>query len=91
MPEELLHAGAIKIRVVGQGVLVPTLYSLNKVNQMTTAFVTMQSPNPNEPLILTNFVSHRIMLRLETNHLNDQFRINRIILYVKPIYTSLPG
>lgn len=91
MPEEYLHVAAIKVRVVGQGLLVPTLYGLNKLNSNTLAFINMQQTTPDEPRILAGFIDQRIMLRLEHDNINELMRVNRIIIYVKPIWTQIPG
>lgn len=91
MNENIIHIAAIKLRVVGSGNLAPTLLSLDSVNVTILNPIPMQAITPIEPLRLTNFVSQKAMLRIETNNIDETFTINRIVIYVKPIFSSLPN
>jgi hypothetical protein len=89
--EDILHFGSIKLRVNGTGNLMPTLYSLDdSANQILVSMVMSTSPGK-EPVRLSNFLAQRASLELKTTVINEIFRINRIILFVKPIYSSYPA
>lgn len=87
---ELLHFGSIRLRVVGSGVLRPTLYSLDDVRSSVLPTVTMASTTDREPLVLCNFINQRGYLELKTTAINETFTINKITFFVKPIATGYP-
>lgn len=84
------HYGAIRYRIIGSGTLQTTLYSLQDVESQTLANITMSNPNDRMPTILANFNKEQAFLKGETNEMNDYFRINRIIIYTKPIWSGYP-
>jgi hypothetical protein len=86
--ESYFHFGGVRIRVNGSGNLFLTFQSLDSVNSTIIAPVTMQSATAAEPLQLSNFISQRAFLRIETFNLNETFRINRVVVFVKPIWTQ---
>jgi len=89
--ENVLHIGAIRYRVNGSGNLRATLFNLDRtINQVLFPLVMSSTPGK-EPVTLSNFKSQRTMLRLETTAINEYASFNRIILFAKEIYTSLPG
>ncbi len=89
--ESVLHFGGIRIRLTGTGYLVPTWFSLdNEKSQLLTPF-SMSVSTGIEPFKLSNFITQRGFLRLETIAINETFKINRIIVFVKPIYGQYVG
>lgn len=88
--DQINHFGAVKIRVVGTGILRPKLYALDNAFTVTLATITMASSPGKTPVVLTNLVSQRARLELKTTTINEKAKINRIVLYVKPIYTGYP-
>lgn len=89
--EDICHFGGIRIRVNGSGNLIPSFYSLDNVQLQVLAPIAMQSVTPIQPFRLANFVSQRVFLRLETTQINDIFKINRIIIFAKAIYSQYPN
>ena len=89
--ENISHWGGIRLRVIGNGDLIPTYYGLDKVESRSLVNITMSEPERREPTRLANFVAQRCLLRLETNVIDDYMEIQRIILYAKEIYTQFPG
>ena len=91
-PEEgIVHFGAVRLRVNGAGILRPSLLSLDYVRSQTLATITMQETTDREPRVLANFKQQRAFLKLETTAINEVFRINRIVIFVKPIWTDYPN
>lgn len=91
MNDNIIHVGAIKLRLVGSGNLVPTLIALDAATKKVLVSIPMSTININEPVRLCNFVSQKAVLRLETNMLNENFTINKIMIFIKPIYSSVPN
>lgn len=91
MAENILHWTGIRLRVNGSGNLRPTLYSLDKVDSTVLTPLVMATLTARQPTRLCNFVSQRVIYRLETTAINEFMNINRIILFTKPLYTQFPG
>jgi hypothetical protein len=89
--ENINHYAGIRLRVRGVGNLIPTLYSLDKIDSTAMVEMTMAVTTAREPTRLCNFVSQRGILRLETDDLDDYMEIDRIIVFNKAIYTQFPG
>lgn len=90
-PENINHFGAVRFRLQGAGLFRMTLYDLDKIRNSTLTPLTMSETANIEPTRLSNFVTQRSILRCETTAINDFMKVNRIIFFVKPIYTSYPG
>jgi hypothetical protein len=89
--EQIIHIAGIKLRVVGEGNLIPTLYALDTATFKQLRSMLMHTIDDTEPVRLCNFVSQRVYLRLETQAQDEIFTINRIIIYMKPIWSSRPN
>ena len=89
--ESYVHFGGVRIRVTGAGNLVMTFQNLDTtVTQPITPLVMSTAPGA-EPFTLSNYIAQRAFLRIETLNLNETFRINRVIVYVKPIWSQSYG
>jgi len=91
MNQDILHFGGIKVRVQGSGTLQPSLFSMDGNNQFTPNSITMTNPAEFEPFRLTNLITQRCKIRLETEALNDYMEVYRIVLFYKQIFSQLPG
>lgn len=89
--ENIIHFGAVKLRVNGVGNLKLSLFTLDRKRSTVMVPLKMEQSTEREPTRLCNFVTQRAVLRVETTEINEVMRINRIILYTKPIYTQFPG
>lgn len=87
---ELIHFGAIRLRVTGSGNLQSTLESLDEVSSASLSDVAMQSTTDREPLVLANFISQRGFLKLETTEINETFFISKLVIFVRPVATGYP-
>jgi hypothetical protein len=89
--ENIAHFTAVRMRVTGEGNLKMTLFSLDDVRlQELNPFVLTPETNI-QPTRLANFNEQRASLEIKTTEFQEYFRINRIILFSKEIYTSYPG
>lgn len=89
--EYINHCTGLRMRVVGSGELELTLRSQDDiVNQSLTPF-TLSSTDRTNPFRLANFIQYRMQLEGKTDTINEIFRINRIVLYVKPFAVEEPA
>ncbi len=89
--EEIVHFAGVRLRVTGSGNLDLQFLSLDSVDTQTLAAIPMSSTNAREPTRLANFISQRGQLKISTNVIDEVFKINRIVLFVKPIWSQFPG
>jgi hypothetical protein len=89
--ENISHFAAIRIRVTGVGSLQMKIYSLDDVKIKTLVPLVMSRENRIIPTRLVNFVEQRASFELKTSVMGERFRINRIVVFMKEIYTSHPG
>lgn len=88
--ESVAHVNAVRLRLVGSGTLNMTLKSLGPLEQELTGF-TMAAVTDKQPTRLANFKNQRVALEVYTDEINEWFKINRVILYVKPIAVEYPS
>lgn len=89
--ENISHFASIRIRVNGTGDLLMTVYSLDDVRSKTLVPFTMQALTRIIPTRLVNFMEQRASFELKTTEIDDRFRINRIVIFTKEVFTSYPG
>ena len=84
------HFGQVTLRVNGSGSLLLSLIGIDDVRTKTIAPLTMQTSPGKEPTKITNFKSQRARLRFETAVIDDFLKINKIILWIKPVASGFP-
>lgn len=89
--ELINHFSAVRVRVVGVGSLELALYSYDDVVSTTLIPITMASATNIVPTRLTNFLQHRASLEMKTTVINDDMRVNRIIIFSKPVFSEWPS
>jgi len=89
--ENIGHITAVRMRIVGSGSLDMRLYSMDDVNNYDLIPFTMAAATNIQPTRLANFIEQRASLHCSTDLINEWFRINRIIIYVREFGTSYPG
>jgi hypothetical protein len=89
--ESISHFAAIRIRLVGTGSLLMKVYSLDDVRSKTLVPLVMSPTNRIIPTRLVNFTEQRASFEFKTTGIDEKFRINRIVVFSKPIFTSYPG
>jgi len=85
------HLGLVRIQVRGAGVLRPTTYSMDEVNNEVLSTITMASTTNEIKESKSNFKEQQMNLRLETTSINEIFRISKITFFIQPLWASLPG
>jgi len=86
----IFHIGAVRTRVVGYGELDYQFLGYNDIETETLVPVTMAQTRSREQTVLSNFVSQVSYLKGSTDLINEQFRINRIVVFVKPLWADYP-
>lgn len=85
------HIVGIRMRVTGAGSLQMALQDLDNIQtQILNPFV-LSATTRIEPTRLANFQSQRIRLNLTTTEINETFKVQRIIIYAKPVAVEYPG
>jgi len=89
--EQISHFAAIRIRVNGTGSLRISVHSLDNVRSKALVPFTLATTSRIIPTRLVNFMEQRASFKLMTTEIDERFRINRIVLFTKEIFTSYPG
>lgn len=89
--EGISHFNLIRMRVIGTGNLKLSMHSLQNVKVTQISPLAMSLVTDIEPTKKTNFKKQRAALRGETTEFQEYFRINRIIIGSKLLWTSYPG
>ena len=89
--ENISHFAAIRIRLNGTGNLLMSVYSLDDVRSKTLVPFTMATTTRIIPTRLVNFMEQRASFELKTTEIDERFRINRIVIFTKEVFTSYPG
>ena len=89
--EDIVHITGIRFRVVGSGSLRLRLISMDSIETQTLVALTMTATTNIQPFRLANFNQQRAQLEITTTAINETFRINRIIVFAKPVFTMHPA
>lgn len=89
--ENIQHFSTIRIRAVGAGNLKMKVWSLDDVKKKDLVSLTLSTASRIQPNRLVNFVEQRASFEIWTTDLDEWFRINRVTVYLKEIYTSHPA
>lgn len=89
--ENISHFAVIRVRVNGTGSLLMKVYSLDDVKSKTLVPFPMQTQARIIPSRLVNFMEQRASFELKTTAIDEEFRINRIVIFTKEVYKSYPG
>ena len=84
------HIVAVRLRVNGQGNLLLSLTDLDDIQNSDLVPLPMQEKTRFEPTRLANFQSQRTRLVGTTTELNEIFKIDKIIIFAKPVAVEYP-
>lgn len=91
MSENILHINAVRIRANGLSSLKLKLigYDQNMGSELVPLPIT---PHPGKSYVrLANFMDQRAQLEIKTTEKDEVFKIQRIVIYAKPIYAEFPA
>lgn len=89
--ENISHFASIRIRLNGTGNLQMKIYALDDMREKVLNPFVMAEKARIIPTRLVNFSEQRASFELKTTNMDDYFRINRIVVFMKEMYTSYPG
>lgn len=87
---DIIHFGSVRLRVVGSGNLDLTLISLSETETQDLTPVVMSSATNRLPNVLSNFMQQRAQLEIYTDEIDEVFQIDKVIIYIRPTFTSYP-
>lgn len=88
--EGVQHFNAVRLRITGTGNFKMKLFSFDDEFAEELAELPLKERNFKEPTVPTNFISQRAALEIKTTNINEYFKINRIIIFAREIFTSYP-
>lgn len=88
--EFITHINPVRLRVVGEGNLIATLYSLDDVDSMELPALVMTPTNKRFGEYLSNFQSLQIAIEFKVLQKDEWFKIHTVTPYVKPVAASYP-
>lgn len=94
--ENINHFNGVRFRILGSGNVLIKLVSLpdnnDNVVERNLIPLDLDALNQNrEPLKKANFMQQRSKVVLKTNRINEVMKINRIVVFVRPVFTNYPG
>ena len=94
--ENISHCNGVRLRILGGGIVKLKLLGLPNENDVQVEYnlpdLNLNTLNQNrEPLKKANFKSQRMQLFIETTEINEFWKINRLVIFAKPIYVNFPG
>jgi len=89
--ENIHHFSTIRLRATGQGKLSMVVHSMDLVRSKQLAMMQLEGKTRIQPNRIVNFVEQRACFEFQLTDIDEYFRINRIIVFMKEIYTSHPG
>jgi hypothetical protein len=85
------HFTGIRMRITGSGTMRPSMMSQDDIITYPLAPITLSSTSRFHSFTLANVIEQRAHLQLKTTEINDDFAINRIILFGKTMFTQVPA
>lgn len=89
--EVINHFSSIRVRVNGTGFLQLALFSYDDVVSVQLIPLTMSPATSVVPTRLTNFQQHRAALEMKTVNIDEKMKVNRIVIFSKPVFTEWPS
>lgn len=85
------HIVGVRLRVIGTGELDLSLADLDDIQVQNLVPIVMSPTTRFEPLRLANFQSQRTRLVGKTTEIDETFKIQRIIVFGKPVAMEYPA
>lgn len=89
--ENISHFAAMRVRANGTGNLRLKVYSLDNVRSKVLVPLVMNQSTRIIPTRLVNFTEQRASFELKTVEMDEFMRVNRIVIFMKEVFTSYPG
>lgn len=90
--EELVnHYGGVRLSVTGVGNLRLKLYSKDEIKISPLISLPLNIQDNKSPTRISNFTQQKAKLEVRVSELNETFKINKMIVFVRPVAKSYPG
>lgn len=89
--DNIVHYTSVRMRIVGSGNLDMTMYSQDEIYSSTLIPFPMTAATNIRPTRLMNFQHQRAYLKGSTDTINEWFKINKIVIYAKEVFTDYPN
>lgn len=89
--DNIIHFNALRGRIRGNGILQCRLFDFDDTQSVNFPPITMESSTGRFVLKLINFKSQRACLEGKTTEIDETFRINKLVVFAKPIFTEYPA
>lgn len=89
--DNIVHFTSVRMRIIGSGNLKMTMYSQDEIYSSTLVPFTMSATTNIRPNRLMNFQHQRAYLDGRTTEINEWFKINKIVIYAKEVFTDYPN
>ena len=87
----VLHFGSIRLHVNGSGNLKTRFLSLDEIYEKELTDLVMANPNSVKKTRLINFTQQGAQLEIKTLAIDEWFRIQQVIIFVKSVASEYPN
>jgi hypothetical protein len=88
--DNINHYAGVRYRINGTGNLLTTLLGQDSVLVTPLANASLAANPGREPYLLANLLSQKARLQFKTSAINESIRMNRIIMFIKEMYSGYP-
>jgi hypothetical protein len=89
--EFISHFTGVRMRIVGDGEFEMTFISMDDTESQVLVPFTLEETTDRQPFRLANFKKQRALLEGKTDLINEFFKIDRIIIFAKELWTEYPS
>jgi len=86
----LIHFGAVRLRVKGEGTLLQFLHSLQNVSRARLTDNLLISISDREKVTLANFINQRAQYELRTIEKDEYFEVSKLVVFIRPTASTFP-
>jgi hypothetical protein len=87
----IAHFASIRMVVTGTGTFKMTVQSMDDIRTKTLVPFVMNSGIRVIPTRLVNFMEQYATFEFKTTNIDEVFKITRIVIFTKEVFTSYPG
>lgn len=84
------HLGLVRARVQGSGTLKLRVFGYSQNTSQELPSITLVSTTDIIPTVLGNYKRQKMQIQFMTTEIDEHFRINRLIPFIKPTAASYP-
>jgi len=89
--DNIVHYTSVRMRIIGSGSLLMTMYTQDEIYSSTLVPFTMKATTNIRPTRLMNFQHQRAYLEGKTIVSGEWFKINKIVIYAKEVFVDYPN